>query len=294
MRNTSKTELFIITGALFAILVPSIASAAVKTEFCVLPSKTHGGTDSKGVYVNLKSASGASTGDLNLDNAGVDDFRVGHWSCFGFQESDLAGGRDIGFHTTAVVSIKSDQDDFCVEHMYSRRYLNGKVISGSEYLHKNSGREICFGDYNNKSKKSRTLRTYSRTPTAKIRKVKTEWNEIIRHNGPISQSVSVGSTRTNGSTKTKEWNLAVTVAAEAEAGAPGNSLKVSTAVTASAGGSSAISQSVSASKEKKITVGCPNQDRVVTVLYQKTVRVQHSDGTPDVAIPLQEFSCVKA
>jgi len=300
MKSTLKVTLSLPIVTLLGIFSPSMVNAAeVTTQFCVLTSKTHGGSDSKGIYINLTNEYGISTGDLNLDKPGRNDFIAGQWGCFEFAESDLQTGADIGFHTKAVMSIKEDQDDFCVKQMFSRRYTNfnpttgkGTLLSTSQFGSK-SKTDICFGDYNNKSKKSRLLNTWSPTPTAKILKVKTDWNTIVSHNGPISQSVTVGSTRTHGSTKTKEWNLSVTIAAEAEAGAPGNSLKISTAVTASTGGSSAISQSVSASKATTIQVGCPNEEKVLTTLYQKIITVQHSDGTPTVTIPLQEFNCVK-
>ncbi len=125
MKITTNSALNAFFIAVLALFSPSIGNAAapITTQFCMLVTATHGGSDSKAIYVNLTGVNG-STGQLNLDNLGRDDFKSKQWSCFEFPLADLtlSEGKDVGFHTKAEVGFKpGDMDDFCVTQMYSRR-----------------------------------------------------------------------------------------------------------------------------------------------------------------------------
>lgn len=302
MKIISNSTLSVCAVALLATFSPSISSAAITTQLCIDIGPTHGGSDGTNIFAELTGTKG-STGRLSLDNQGQDDFKAKQWNCFYFPEADLVGnnGRDVGFHTQLEMGFNAgDQDDFCVKGIHSRRWenwnpktLKGKELSISQF---GSANEMCFGNYNNKSLSVRKLTTSSRPPSAKIRQAKAAWVKVgsIKGVGALKFSTTWGATRTLETTKTQDWNIAATVAIEAEAGAPGNSVKTSASITASVGGSRSISNAVGLTEAKTIEVLCNNKgEEAVITLYQREYSVVHSDGTPAVVVPVKDFECRK-
>jgi hypothetical protein len=240
------------------------AEQNVSIEFCVKVTHKHGGSDSKQVHVSLTGVGGKSSGNLKLDNPGMNDFRKGQLSCFFFNPIDMNAGKqdDIGFHQYAIIEMKSSIDDFCVSEVFSKRFKNfdmntnrGILLSTSKF---SVPREVCVGSHDNGSKTLRRFKANNAPAKVKVTASRpvAKWVQICNKtcNIEIEETVTVGESteKVNSSSETEALSVSIGFGVEFPGGSASAEATSSFESTSTQQFSRAISSESSTAKKRTV------------------------------------------